>query len=128
MAPAIEDVAKKKDDLKKKLSKQKQMTLFGLKEYKVTQKIMKKVGKNQYRKVGEFIRVESSPAATAGVFKSICDDCLRQFENKQGLGSHRVHCKAAITKQAKDEALCMKETQDTHDSTVFIPTMFQVVM
>ena len=57
MAPAIEDVAKKKDDLKKKLSKQKQMTLFGLKEYKVTQKIMKKVGKNQYRKVGEFIRV-----------------------------------------------------------------------
>ena len=121
MAPAIEDVAKKKDDLKKKLSKQKQMTLFGLKEYKVTQKRMKKVGKNQYRKVGEFIRIESSPAATAGVFKSICDDCLRQFENKQGLGSHRVHCKAAITKQAKDEALCMKETQDTHDSTVFIP-------
>ena len=41
------------------------MVLFGLKDYKVTQKITKKVRKNQYRKVGEFIIVESSPAAIA---------------------------------------------------------------
>ena len=58
------------------------MTPFGLKGYKVTQKIMKQVGKNQYKQVGEFIRIESSPATTTGVFKHICDDCLRQFDNK----------------------------------------------
>ena len=96
------------------------MTLFGLKGYKVTQKIMKQVGKNQYKQVGEFIRIESSPATTIGVFKHMCDDCLRQFDNKQGLGSYRSPCKAAIVKQAEDEALYIHDIQDTHYSTVFV--------
>ena len=41
-----EDSKKKKEELKKKLSSVKQMTLFGLKNYKVTQHVMKKVKKN----------------------------------------------------------------------------------
>ena len=114
-----EDAKKKKEELKKKLSSVKQMTLFGLKNYKVTQHVMKKVKKNEYKKVGEFIRVESSHATT-GVFQHICDDCLRQFVNKQGLGSHRAHCQAAIATQAKHEAIYKKEILDTHDNTVFI--------
>ena len=114
-----EDAKKKKEELKKKLSSVKQMTLFGLKNYKVTQHVMKKVKKNEYKKVGEFIRVESSHATT-GVFQHICVDCLRQFVNKQGLGSHRAHCQSAIATQAKHEAIYKKEILDTHDNTVFI--------
>ena len=50
----------------------------------------------------------------------MCDDCLRQFDNKQGLGSYRSPCKAAIVKQAEDEALYIHDIQDTHSSTVFV--------
>ena len=63
--------------------------------------------RKQYKKVEEFIRAESSPNITAGIFKYICDDFLRQFENKQGLVSYRDHCETAITKQAKDKPLYM---------------------
>ena len=45
-----DDSKKKKEELKKKLSSVKQMNLFGLKNYKVTQQIMKKVKKMNIRK------------------------------------------------------------------------------
>ena len=42
-----EEEEEEEEEVNKKLSNQKQMALFGLKNYKVTQNIMKKVGNTQ---------------------------------------------------------------------------------
>ena len=61
MAPSSksEKAQKEKEKMAKKLQSQKQKTLFDLKGYSLTQKKMKKVGRNQFKQVGEFICVET---------------------------------------------------------------------
>jgi len=59
------------------LEKQKQVSLFGLNNYSVQQIQMRKVQKNQFKKVGEFVRVEAGPVGKHGGVKQMCDDCLR---------------------------------------------------
>ena len=59
MAPSNKDKAKEEKEKPriKKLKNQKQTTIFGIPNYKVNQKKMKKVGKNQWEEVAKFVRV-----------------------------------------------------------------------
>ena len=59
MAPSNKDKVKEQEKEKpiKKLNNQKQTTIFGIPNYKVNQKKMKKVGKNQWEEVAKFVRV-----------------------------------------------------------------------
>ena len=122
MAPSNKDKAKEeKEKLIKKLKNQKQTTIFGIPNYRVTQKKMKKVGKNQWKEVAKFVRVEESCSvenSTAGLFQHMCD-CMRQFRTTQGLGAHKLSCNVAIAKREKDDNERMEEIKATHDRTVF---------
>ena len=122
MAPSKkeDEENKRKEKLKMKLKKQKQVSIFGLKNYPVKQIQMKKVRKNQYKKLGEFVRVESGPVGKSGGVNHMCDDCMRQFNSPQGLGSHRINCEAAIANKAKDELTFQQDLQKNHDTTVFL--------
>ena len=74
-----------REKIRKKLQSQKQRTLFGLPKCPVTVMKMKKVAKNQFKKVDEFVRTETSTVSnSAGLFTCMCD-CLKQFRNVQGM-------------------------------------------
>ena len=81
---------------------------------------MKKVGPNQYKKMGEFLRVEAGPVGTSGGLKHMCNDCLHQFDSAQGLGSHRVNCESAIARKSKEESVFQQDLQDNHDTIVIL--------
>ena len=81
---------------------------------------MKKVGLNQCKKMVEFIRVEAGPVGASTGLKFMLDDCLRQFDSAQGLGSHRVHYQSVIVRKSKEESVLQQELQDNHDATVFL--------
>ena len=68
-----------------------QPTLFGKKKFEMTQKATKKVGKNQYKVIGEFVRKEKGETKM-GVFTQICELCTKEFKTANAKGAHMIHC------------------------------------
>ena len=76
----------------KKIPKKIQPTLFGVQKFQITQKLTKRVGKNEYKVVNEFVRVENSKNGQIGdVFRSKCDFCMKSFKTPNALGAHKKH-------------------------------------
>ena len=98
-------VKEEKVKLMKKLKKKKQTILFGIEPNynKVTQKKMKKIGKNQWKEVA-IVRVEESCSVenTNGLFQHM-GDCMRQSWTSQGLGAHKLSWFVVIAKRERDE-------------------------
>ena len=89
-----------------------QPTLFGIKNFEVTQKATRKVGTNQHEVIGEFARVEKGEAKRVSSSHQ-CKFCTEKFKTPNALGAHQVHCerkKQCLRKKSVDptkETSCM---------------------
>ena len=63
-----------------------------------------------------------------GIYKEQCKHCLKEFQNKSGLASHQLWCKAAITAKQKREIEEPIEIKSSHDTTVFVANVTKNVM
>lgn len=89
---------------KKKDARKVQPTLFGIKKFELTQKATRRIGKNQFKVVGEFVQIERGEKKK-DVFPHKCRFCHAHFKTRNALGAHQVHCaqkKEQDQKQAKE--------------------------
>jgi hypothetical protein len=91
-----------------------QPTIFGVEKFPITQKRTKKIGRNQFKVVAEFVRKETGEEANKkGVFKAKCSFCGKDFLTTNALGSHLQFCKQALSAKSKivepieDEKSCV---------------------
>ena len=89
-----------------------QPTLFGIKKFEMTQKATKKVGKNQHKVIGEFVRKEKEETKM-GVFTQIFEICTKEFKTANAKG---VHMKREQERKKKVSDPSMEK------SCIFVPT------